>query len=123
MNLRPPSKRYFFPKSMRLRTRKQYLRMTHKPLSFTGRWILADICLTHAAFPRLGITVTKRFGESVQRNRFKRQVREAFRLSTPYLKPTFDIVVKPRTEALKAKMTDIQQELLDFVKRAFPLHD
>lgn len=104
---------------MRLRSRKQYQRMGWNAIKYTGRWILADIRVTNATYSRLGITVTKRFGQAVQRNRFKRIVREAFRLSCSHLIPTFDVVVRPRSQALRAKRDDIQRELLEFIESAF----
>lgn len=103
---------------MRLRLRRDYQRMGRHATKFTGRWILADIRLTNGPSSRLGITVTKRFGEAYQRNRFKRIVREAFRLSCTRLTPAFDIVIRPRTQALCAKKDDIQQELLNFIECA-----
>lgn len=106
---------------MRLRTRQQYRRMAQKPLKFTGDWILADIRFTSGPFSRLGITVTKRYGDAVQRNRFKRLVREAFRLSYQDIKVTFDIVIRPRTQALSATLSDVQQELLFFIEKASSL--
>lgn len=104
---------------MRLRTRQQYQRMSQKTFKFTGQWIMVDIRLTQGPFSRLGITVTKRYGDAYQRNRFKRVVREAFRLSYPDFKMTFDIVIRPRSQSLAANMQDIQQELLLFVEKAF----
>ena len=108
---------------MRLRTRKQYLRMGNHTVKFTGCWIIADIRVTNGSFSRLGITVTKRYGQSVQRNRFKRLVREAFRLSYSRLSPAIDIVVRPRTYALKASMRDIQKELLHFIEQVHGIKD
>lgn len=103
---------------MRLRTRQQYRRMAKGTLRYTGRWILVDIRPTKDSFSKLGITVTKRYGESHQRNRFKRLVREAFRLSYPEFSQSFDILVRPRTQALRAVMNDIRQELRGFVEQA-----
>lgn len=75
-----------------------------------GQWIILDIRQTNLPTPRLGITVTRRYGKAHERNRFKRLIREAFRLSCKDF-PNIDIHVRPRTSAHTAKMGDIQQEL------------
>lgn len=103
---------------MRLRTRQQYQRMFQKAYKYAGQWILAEIRITQGPFSRLGITVTRRYGPSHERNRFKRLVREAFRLSYPSLKLHFDIVVRPRTQAVQAHLYDIQCELLEVIEKA-----
>lgn len=100
-----------FPKYMRLRTRLQYQRMNGRTVRYCGTWILVDICLSSTPFSRLGITVTRRYGKAHQRNRFKRLVREAFRLSSATFKNPFDLVVRPRSRALEASMQEIQKEL------------
>ena len=65
---------------------------------------------------RLGITASKRFGNSPERNRFKRLVREAFRTSFPLLPQDIEINVLPRQMAKKARMGDIQEELIRLLK-------
>ncbi len=41
---------------------------------------------------RLGVTLSKKFGNAVERNRAKRQVREIFRLHKHRLRPGLDLV-------------------------------
>lgn len=105
---------------MRLRTRRQYQRMTKGSCKLIGQWLIADMRLTEGPSSRLGMTITKRFGSSPQRNRLKRLVREAFRLSSPHFALTCDILIRPRSQAAHAKMQDIQQELLRFIEQIRP---
>jgi ribonuclease P protein component len=51
-----------------------------------------------AEHPRIGITVSRRVGNAVQRNRWKRRIRESFRLSQAQL-PALDFVCIARAPA------------------------
>lgn len=50
--------------------------------------------------PRLGLSIGKRFGNAVQRNRWKRVVREAFRLEQCSLPTDWDLIVRPQGNRL-----------------------
>jgi ribonuclease P protein component len=86
-----------FPKSRRLRKRRQYLSVQGSG----SRLTLPSCILLLQARPdgepaRLGITVTRKFGNAVARNRAKRLVREAFRRSAGLFPPGIDLVVIPK---------------------------
>jgi ribonuclease P protein component len=72
---------------------------------------------------RLGIITTRKLGKAVRRNRLRRLVREAFRLSLPHMKRGFDIVVIVRKRAVEVKFVTIQASLLGLLKRAGILED
>ena len=63
------------------------------------------------ASQRLGITVSRRVGNAVARNRIKRGVREWFRWSRSRLRPAVDIVVIGRREAAKLTAGEIRDVL------------
>ena len=52
------------------------------------------------AGPRIGFTVGKVLGGAVERNRIKRRMREAVRLSRPAAKAPVDVVFNPRKSVL-----------------------
>lgn len=53
-------------------------------------------CENGLPHPRLGLSVSKRLGNAVARNRWKRILREAFRLHRERLPAGLDLVVVPR---------------------------
>ncbi|MCR9137390.1 MAG: ribonuclease P protein component [Alphaproteobacteria bacterium] len=62
--------------------------------------------------PRVGYTVTKRQGNSVERNRMRRRLREAVRLTAGFdMKPGHDYVVVARRDALHAPFNALAQAL------------
>ena len=65
-----------------------------------------------AAPPRLGFTLTKKVGCAVIRNRARRRLREALRLSVELpARDGHDYVVIGRIEAIRVPFADLQSEL------------
>ena len=60
---------------------------------------------------RVGFTVGRALGGAVVRNRMKRRLREAVRLSRPQSGPSVDIVINPKKSLLTAKFADVLNEV------------
>lgn len=106
-----------YPKSLRLIKRYQYKRVAVKPTRQVGQLLVIDSRKNYTGFTRLGITVSRKYGKSHERNRFKRLVREAFRQSRSQLAAGLDLVIKPRSSCLKAGYSDVLKELLFLLER------
>jgi ribonuclease P protein component len=82
--------------------------------------LFAAFCLARpagGAFARLGLTVPRAVGGSVDRNRIKRRLREAFRRHYRELDPRWDIVLNPRRTALAAPFADLERALRKVIEK------
>ena len=68
-------------------------------------------------WPRLGLTVTRKFGPAVKRNRYKRIVREIFRKNRDAFGVSRDYVVNIRSSALGRPYATLESELVRTVSR------
>ena len=60
---------------------------------------------------RLGITVTKKIGKAVVRNRIRRRIRESFSANSAELAPCYDIIIVARSKAAKASFAEINRAM------------
>lgn len=111
-----------FPKSRRIRTRPEFLRIQGK-----GRRLAKHNFVVIASPPitgqsRLGITASRKIGNAVTRNRVKRLVREFFRRHQQLISPPRDIVVIARDSSAHMSYAEIAAELASAlrIERALP---
>ena len=67
---------------------------------------------------RVGITVSKKLGCAVVRNRTRRRLREVYRLNEGLFRPGWDIVVVARTRAVNAPFPKLEQAYLALAEKA-----
>jgi len=99
-----------FPKSVRLRKRFEFLRLSNSPHKFATKGFLVVWLENGGSGARLGITVSKKVGCAVIRNRVKRYIRETFRQMRLPL-PGVDINVVARRDAAAMDFSTVQREL------------
>ncbi len=72
----------------------------------------------HAATNRVGVTVSKKLGCAVVRNRVRRRLREVYRLNEPLFAPGWDMVVVARSRCVNATFAQLQQAYLSLAEKA-----
>lgn len=66
---------------------------------------------------RIGISVSRKLGGSVKRNKVKRRIREAARKTAGEIPESIDIVIIARKAAQKASYLDIEKDLTQALRR------
>ena len=67
---------------------------------------------------RVGVTVGKKLGHAVVRNRVRRRLREVYRLNEAKFAPGWDIVVVARSRCIKADFQKLTQAYLSLAENA-----
>ena len=67
---------------------------------------------------RVGITVSKKLGHAVVRNRVRRRLREVYRLNEARFQPGWDIVVVARTKAISCNFAALTKAYLALAEKA-----
>ena len=105
--------RYFFRSQNRVLKRRDFLSAYADGMSVRRR--VAHVFVQpreDAKLPtRLGITVTRKVGCAVQRNRLKRIAREVFRMALPHLRPGFTVIVNFHRAAVDMEFEQVQRQL------------
>lgn len=86
-------RRYFFRKSQRLKTNKQYRAVLANKCGVRGHLFRLYIRENSCGWPRLGVSVNRSWGGSVARNRLKRLTREVFRREQHNIGTNFDYLL------------------------------
>ncbi len=88
-----------FPKTLHLRRGWEFRRVYSRRRNVSDGTIVLHGCENDLEFSRLGLSVSRKVGSAVVRNRWKRLLREAFRLHRARLPAGIDLVVTPRAAA------------------------
>ena len=96
-----------FQKEDRIVIRSDFERIKNSGMKAQDRHLFAVFTPSKTGNTRIGITVTKRVGNSVTRNRIRRFVREFYRQNRNLLKGMWDINFIARHSAAEAAHEDI----------------
>lgn len=103
-----------FPKSARVRLAREFACVKRRGARVRAGAIA--VAWLHAERQRLGVVVSRRVGNAVQRNRIKRVIREYFRCNRD-LFPMGDCVVIPGAGAARLDNKEIRDQLFQALGR------
>ena len=108
-------RQYSFPKCERLLNRRDFVNLNRLGKRFHTKHFLVIIKENNTDKRRLGVTVTKKTGNAVKRNRVKRLLREYFRLNKNSFSIGYDFVIIGKNNSFLLNYTDIREELGEII--------
>ena len=107
---------YRLPKSAKLRRPVEFSRVYAERIKVGDGHLLVFGAENTDGLTRIGLSVSKKHGNAVARNRIKRLLREAFRLERHALPRGLDLILIPRQQS-GAILDDYRQSLLRCTER------
>ncbi len=101
-----------------LKKNREFLRVYRHGRTVAGRYCVLYFLPHEDNTTRVGISVSKKVGNSVVRHRLKRLYKEVFRLNYGKIRPGFDLVIIVRRRALGLTFSLCQEDLMAVLARA-----
>ena len=99
-----------------LKKNKDFQFVYKKGKSYANKYLVMYILENHSDKNRLGVSVSKKVGNSVVRHRLTRLVRESYRLQESRFQKGLDIVVVCRASAKGRSYVDLESALIHLGK-------
>ena len=101
-----------------LKKNKDFQNVYKNGTSYANRYLVMYMLRNQVSRNRLGISVSKKIGNSVVRHRLTRLIRESYRLNEEqFLRDGFDIVVIVRNSARGKNYREMEKALMNLGKR------
>jgi ribonuclease P protein component len=104
-----PARGERFPRSQRLRRRKEFLRIQRSGVKVSSHPLVALALENRWNVTRVGITISSRVGNAVARNRIRRVLREIFRRHRARLPGGIDVVLIVSPQAVRADFSALHE--------------
>ena len=99
-----------------LKKNRDFQYVYKKGKSYANKYLIMYVLNNKKEENRLGISVSKKVGNSVVRHRITRLVRESYRLQKDKFQTGYDIVVIARSNAKDKSYSEIESALLHLAK-------
>jgi len=111
-------------KAYRVKKNKEFQAIIKSGKSFANReFVIYYIEKQDQTHFRVGISVGRKLGKAVQRNRLKRLIREAFRELESRISPNVDMIIIARKNSIDLPYDRVKNSIVHLLKRLNLFHN
>ena len=100
-----------------IKKNKDFVKLYKRGKFYVGRLIVLYVFLNNSNINRIGVTVSKKVGNSVKRNRIRRLIKENYRSYEGFVKTGYDFVFTARKFVVMPDFYDIKKEMKFLLKK------
>ena len=104
-------------RTVTLKKNYEFAKVFNKGSFYVGRHIIVYVLPNKLSVKRLGISVSKKAGKAVVRNRKKRLIRESYRHYENFILNGYDMVIAARSEESIPKYAVLLKEFKYLIKK------
>ncbi len=110
-------------KKYKLRKNSEFQKVYKKGKNYWNKLIVMYVMKNGKDLTRVGFSLTKKYGNSVERNKIKRQMKEIYRLNSDKIVEGYDLIFIPKLTTKNVTYSDIENAMCGLLKRAHLLKD
>lgn len=102
-------------KNHRLRKNMEFKRVYSGGKNYWNRNLILYVRKNGLQNSRIGITITKKIGNAVVRNRIRRRIKEIYRLKLGNIKNGYDLILIPKKNVIDISYKDLESAMIHIV--------
>lgn len=101
-----------------LKNDREFQRVYKQGKNYWNKTLTIYVKKNNLGYNRVGYSITKKIGNSVERNKLRRRMKEIIRLNSKYLHTSYDLILIPKKISTKKSYWDLEKDILFLLKKA-----
>lgn len=103
-------------KIYRLRSNMEFKKVYNNGKNYWNRNLVLFLRKNDLGYTRVGYTITKKVGNSVVRNKIRRQMKEIYRLNFHLIKDGYDLIFIPKKNTVDIPFKEFENAMIHIMK-------
>lgn len=105
-------------KMYRLRSNMEFKKVYKNGKNYWNRNLILYVRKNDLGYTRVGYSITKKIGNSVVRNRIRRQMKEIYRLNFDLIEDNYDLIFIPKKNVVDISYKTLESAMLHIMSLA-----